>query len=122
MAQTTQFPATTAHSPALKRARMVGTLLDESIRIPVIGYRIGLDPILGILPVAGDAVAAAASLYIVFVGMRLGVPVKTLVKMLAFVAIEFVIGSIPVLGTVLDAFLKVNMRNVATIESHVSGQ
>jgi hypothetical protein len=101
---------------------MVGTLLDESIRIPVIGYRIGLDPILGILPVAGDAVAAAASLYIVFVGMRLGVPVKTLVKMLAFVAIEFVIGSIPVLGTVLDAFLKVNMRNVATIESHVSGQ
>jgi hypothetical protein len=101
---------------------MVGTLLDESIRIPVIGYRIGLDPILGILPVAGDAVAAAASLYIVFVGMRLGVPVKTLVKMLAFVAIEFVIESIPVLGTVLDAFLKVNMRNVATIESHVSGQ
>lgn len=122
MAQTTQPAATTAHPPALKRAQMVGTLLDESVRIPIIGYRIGLDPILGVLPVAGDSVAAAASLYIVFVGLRLGIPVRALAKMLAYVVIEFVIGSVPVLGTILDAFLKVNMRNVATIERHVANE
>ncbi|SFS09728.1 protein of unknown function [Halomicrobium zhouii] len=124
MAQTSQ-PATdivetAAAEPApLARARVVGTLLDESLTVPGTGFKVGLDPLLGILPVAGDSVAAVASLYIVFVGLRLGLPKRALVKMVAYVALDFTVGSVPVLGTVVDAFLKVNVRNVGTIERHV---
>lgn len=82
-------------------------------------YRIGLDPILGILPVSGDAVAALASLYIVLQGVRVGVPRHELATMILFIAVEFVVGSVPVLGTLLDAVVKVNQRNVRVLESHV---
>lgn len=125
MAQTSQsatsLPEPTAAEPAaLERARVVGTLLDESITVPGTGFKIGIDPIIGILPIAGDSVATVASLYIVFVGVRLGLPRRALAKMVAYVALDFVLGSVPVLGTIIDAFLKVNKRNVATIERHVA--
>lgn len=119
MTQPTQAATTAVRPASLERARRVGNVLDESVRIPVIGYRIGLDPILGILPVAGDSVTAIASLYIVFVGLRLGVPARALAKMVAYVAVDFAAGSVPVLGIVADAVLKVNKRNVATVERHV---
>lgn len=104
---------------AAERARRVGRLMDDAIEIPGIGYRIGLDPLVGIAPVSGDAVAAVASLYIVFEGFRLGVPLRTLLTMLLFIGLDFVLGSIPVLGTVIDAVLKVNKRNAETLESYV---
>lgn len=104
---------------AVDRARNVGELMDDAVEIPGIGYRIGLDPIVGIAPVSGDAVAAAASLYIVLEGYRLGVPLRTLGVMLLLVGLDFVVGSIPIVGTVVDAILKVNRRNAATLESYV---
>lgn len=119
MAQTTQTATTRAQPPELERARLVGKLLDESFEVPGTGFRIGLDPILGILPFAGDSVASVASLYIVFVGLRLGLPARALAKMLTYVAIDFFVGSIPLVGVVVDAGLKVNKRNVATLERYV---
>ena len=123
MAQTTQTAADSATTPgqppALERARVVGNLLDEAITVPGTGFKIGIDPILGVLPVAGDSVTTLASLYIVFVGLRLGLPPRALAKMIGFVGVDFVVGSVPILGTVVDAFLKVNKRNVATLERHV---
>lgn len=118
----TATPASTneARPPALERAETVAHLLDESIRLPIVGYRIGLDPILGVLPVAGDAVAALASLYVVFVGARLGVGARALATMLAMIGLDYAIGSVPVVGTVVDAVLKVNERNVAVVEAHVA--
>lgn len=106
--------------PALERAETVAHLLDEAIRLPIVGYRIGLDPLLGIVPVAGDTVAALASLYVVFVGARLDVPPRSLATMLAFIGLDYVVGSVPVVGTVIDAVLKVNERNVAVVEAHVA--
>ena len=116
-----QPAATHADPPPLARARVVGKVLDESVAVPGTGFRIGLDPILGILPVAGDSVAAIASLYIVFAGLRLGLPARALAKMLGYVAVDFFVGSIPFFGVLVDALLKVNERNVATIERHVHG-
>lgn len=84
------------------------------------GYRIGLDPLIGIAPVAGDAVAAAASLYILFEGVRVGVPFRTLAAMLLFVALDFLIGSVPVLGSIVDAMLKINDRNATAFDDSVS--
>lgn len=103
----------------LERCRLVGTALDDAIPVPGTDRRIGLDPILGILPVAGDAVAAVASSYIVLEAARLGAPSSTLARMGANVALDFGIGSIPVIGDLFDAGFKANKRNVELLEEHV---
>jgi hypothetical protein len=97
---------------ALKRMEMVAYALDESVRVPGIGYRIGIDPILGALPIAGDVVSAAFSLYIVAESAYLGVSFTTLLEMLANITIDVAGGSIPYAGTVIDAVWKANKRNV----------
>ncbi|MDH5021191.1 DUF4112 domain-containing protein [Halobacterium rubrum] len=97
---------------ALKRIETVAYVLDESVRVPGIGVRIGLDPILGALPVAGDLASAAFSLYIVAESAYLGVSFTTLVTMLGNITIDVAGGSIPYAGTVFDALWKANKRNV----------
>jgi hypothetical protein len=104
---------------ALERARTTSTLLDEAVRIPGIGYRVGIDPLLGLLPVSGDAVGAVLSLYIVAESARLGVPPKTLVRMLVNVGLDAGAGSIPVAGDLFDAVWKANKRNVSLLEDHL---
>ena len=102
--------------PGLERARAASQLLDEAIELPVVNYKVGLDPILGILPVSGDAVSAMLSLYIVAEGARMGASRDTIVRMLANVGIDFAGGSVPLLGTVFDAVWKANERNVSLLE------
>ncbi|PSP55999.1 hypothetical protein BRC73_08665 [Halobacteriales archaeon QH_7_66_37] len=81
--------------------------------------RFGLDPVLGVLPGVGDSVASLVSLYIIAEGYRAGLPRSTLLKMLALVGVDTVIGSIPVLGTVFDAVWKANKWNANTLVSHL---
>lgn len=120
MATATPASRSADRPAALERAKTVARLLDGAFRVPVVNYRVGLDPILGVLPVAGDAVAAVASLYVVVVGARLGVPPRALATMLALIGLDYVVGSVPVVGTLVDAVLKVNERNVAVVEDHVA--
>ena len=107
--------------PGMERVRAIADLLDEAIEIPGINYKIGLDPILGILPVGGDAVSAAISLYIVAEGARMGASQDTVLKMLFNIGVDAVIGSVPVLGTIIDAVWKANERNVALLEAEFAG-
>lgn len=109
--------STVDEPPGMERVRAVAQLLDEAIELPVVNYRIGLDPILGILPAGGDAVSAAISLYIVAEGVRMEASPETVLRMVANVAIDAVIGSVPVLGTIFDAVFKANRRNVALLEA-----
>lgn len=111
--------ASPTEAAALKRARAVSQLLDEAFTVPGTGYRVGLDPVLGILPVAGDSVATALSFYPIVEAYRLGAPNKMLLKMLALVGIDATVGSIPVLGTVFDAFWKANKWNIEMLERHI---
>ncbi|WP_228546451.1 DUF4112 domain-containing protein [Halegenticoccus tardaugens] len=104
---------------ALRRARAVATLLDESVEIPGTNYKVGLDPILSVLPVSGDLVGGALSMYIVAEAARLGVPYTTIVRMLATVGVDVVIGSVPVVGTAFDAVWKANKWNVELLERHL---
>lgn len=97
---------------AVRRMRVVAHLLDESVRIPGTRFRVGLDPILGVAPVAGDAVSAALSAYVVLESARLGVSYLTLLRMVANVSLDFAVGSIPVIGSLFDAVWKANTRNV----------
>lgn len=111
--------ATASEQAALKRVRAVSRLLDDAIPVPGTDFRVGLDPILGILPVAGDGVAMLVSLYPVVEAYRLGMSRGALAKMLALVAIDAVVGSVPVLGPVFDAFWKANKWNLRTLEDHL---
>jgi len=96
---------------ALERLEFVAWVLDEGIRLPVVDYRIGMDPLVGILPVAGDVVTAVASLYIVAAAVRQGVSLLTALRMLGNVAVDVAAGSVPVVGDVFDAAWKANKRN-----------
>lgn len=102
----------TVDAAAVRRMQTVVRLLDDGLRVPGTNFRFGIDPILGVVPGAGDTAAAALSLYIVVESARLGVSYTTLVRMLGNVTIDAVGGSVPVLGTVFDAFWKANRRNL----------
>ncbi|GAA0209265.1 DUF4112 domain-containing protein [Halobaculum roseum] len=106
--------------PALRRVKTVARVMDEAVEIPGTGIRVGLDPVLGVVPGAGDAVAAGISLYIVAEAAYLGVPLSTIVRMLANVAADAVLGSIPVVGPVFDTFIRANKWNASYIEEFVA--
>ncbi|MHC3378604.1 DUF4112 domain-containing protein [Haloarcula sp. H-GB5] len=105
---------------ALGRIRTVAHILDESVRIPGTTLRIGLDPIIGLLPVAGDFATAVCSLYIVAEAVRLGVPKQTVIRLLANIAVDAVLGSVPVVGDLFDAYWKANVKNAELVAAAVS--
>ncbi|WP_440008035.1 DUF4112 domain-containing protein [Halomicrococcus sp. SG-WS-1] len=104
---------------SIERVRALSTVMDDAIRVPGTDYRFGLDPVLGLLPVGGDALSAVISLYIVLEGYLMGVPQDKLARMVGNVVLDAVVGSIPVLGTLFDAFWKANVRNANLLEEHV---
>lgn len=97
---------------AVERMRLVARVLDESIRIPGTDFRVGIDPVIGVLPVAGDVVTAGLSLYIVLESARLGVSYRTVLRMLANISLDVAGGAIPFVGDVFDAVWKANKRNL----------
>jgi hypothetical protein len=99
---------------------MLARALDSAAGIPGTKLRVGIDPLLGLLPGAGDLVGAALSGYIVLTGVQLGAPRTVVMRMIANVAIDTIVGTVPVLGDLFDAGWKSNIRNVALIERHVA--
>jgi len=97
---------------ALERMDAAATLLDDGMRVPGTDFRFGLDPLLGILPVAGDTVATVFSLYIVLEAARAGVSATTLVRMGLNLAVDYASGLVPIAGDLFDAYWKANRRNV----------
>jgi hypothetical protein len=105
--------------PALDRVRAIARVLDTAIGIPGTKMRFGLDPILGLIPGLGDVAGAALSGYIVLTGIRLGAPRSVVVRMIGNVALDTLLGSVPVLGDLFDASWKSNQKNVALLERHM---
>ncbi|NMG57447.1 DUF4112 domain-containing protein [Geitlerinema sp. P-1104] len=105
--------------PTVKRLRRLSYILDSSIPIPGTGYRIGIDPILGLLPVWGDIAGAILSGYIVLNALKLGISRKLLLTMIYNILAESIIGVVPVLGNIFDATWKANMRNMRLLDAHI---
>ncbi len=99
----------------VSRARTLAQLLDSALPLPG-GYRIGLDPLLGLVPGLGDLAGAAMSGHIVLLAARLGAPASVVARMIGNVAIDTLVGAVPVLGDLFDAAWKSNLRNVALLE------
>ncbi|MBM3834152.1 MAG: DUF4112 domain-containing protein [Verrucomicrobia bacterium] len=101
--------------PGLRRIRSLSRFLDQSIILPG-GYRIGFDPIIGLIPAAGELITAALSCYMILEAYRLGIPKRVIAQMAMNVAAETIVGTVPVVGDVFDAVWKANMRNLRLVE------
>ncbi len=103
----------------LNRIRKLSRLMDTAIGIPGTKFRIGLDPILGLVPGAGDLVTTAFSAYIIYLATRFSIPGEDLRKMLFNIGLEAVVGTVPLVGDFFDAYYKSNIRNLAILEKHL---
>lgn len=103
---------------ALERLRRLGYLLDNAIPVPGTRIRFGLDSIIGLVPGAGDLLGGALSLYIILEAARMGVPRPLLLRMGYNVAVDALVGTVPVLGDLFDVGFKANLRNLALVEQH----
>jgi hypothetical protein len=104
-----------------KRVRVLARLLDSSIPVPGTSWKIGFDPIIGLIPGIGDLIGAVVSGYIIMEAVRADVPAVTLVRMMVNVGIDTLLGAVPAVGDVFDAAWKSNTMNVALLERHVAG-
>ena len=95
--------------------------LDSLFRIPGTEWRVGLDAIIGLVPGIGDTLTTMMSFYILTAGVRYGVPRVTMLRMALNIAIDYVIGAIPLAGDVFDVAWKANLKNVELLRRHASG-
>ncbi|GLK56772.1 hypothetical protein JOD31_002807 [Methylopila capsulata] len=97
-------------------------LLDTRWRIPGTNWRFGVDAIASIVPVAGDLSTAVVSAYMIKRAHDLGAPNHILARMVGNVAIDTVVGSVPLIGTVFDFAFKANRRNMTLLKKHFAGR
>jgi len=90
------------------------------MRIPGTNLRFGLDPILGLIPGAGDAAGAVLAAWILVAAIRLGASRATVVRIAGNVALDAAVGAVPLLGDIFDFAWKANLRNVALLERHLT--
>lgn len=103
----------------LNRIRKLSRLMDTAIKIPIINVRIGLDPIFGLVPGAGDLIATSFSLYILYLAFKFQIPQAVWSKMIFNIGLEAAVGTVPILGDLFDAFYKSNVRNLDLLEQHL---
>ena len=106
---------------AVARLRRLAKLLDSAFRVPGVGIRIGIDAVLGLIPVVGDAASALIGAYLIVEAYRLGVPRWALLRMVANLAVDTAIGAIPFAGDLWDFVFRANDRNMQILARHVGG-
>ncbi len=111
--------AGTALADEVQRLDVLAWFLDSSIPVPGTRLRIGLDPLLGLIPVVGDLVGMLFSAYILVQAARLGIPRVTLMRMGFNVTLEAVVGIVPFAGDAFDFWWQANRKNVDLLKAHV---
>lgn len=112
-------PRTDEAARRVTALRRLSHYLDSAVRVPGTDRRVGLDPVLGLLPVVGDAPTTALSAYIVAEAAALGAPRVTVARMVLNLLVDAVVGAVPLVGDLFDAFWKANRRNVRLFERAV---
>jgi Domain of unknown function (DUF4112) len=95
-----------------KSLERLSWLMDDLFRVPVLGWRFGLDALIGLIPGLGDTTTSLVSFYILVSAVRYRVPKITLLRMGLNIAIDYVVGSLPIVGDLADAWWKSNHMNV----------
>jgi hypothetical protein len=118
-ARSARFARSATRAERIARIDRLATLLDARFVIPFTKFRFGADSLIGLAPGIGDAVTVALSLYIVYEAHRIGAPKTVLARMLGNVAVDGLIGAVPVAGDVFDVMFRANRRNVRILREHL---
>jgi len=113
------LPTGTDPQSIRQRVESMEMVLERSFRIPGINYPVGLDAVIGLIPVLGDIITTAMGAYIVWEARNLGLPKWKLWRMGANVAFDTVIGVVPIVGDAADLLFRSNTRNLRIIKKHL---
>ena len=113
------MPTGTDPQSIRQRVEAMEMLLERSFRIPGVNLPIGLDSIVGLIPVLGDIVTAAMGAYIVWEGRNLGMPKWKLWRMSGNILFDTALGAVPVVGDAADFLFRSNTRNLRLIKKHL---
>ncbi|MFC6955199.1 DUF4112 domain-containing protein [Halorubellus litoreus] len=100
------------------RLDALATTLDERWRIPIVGIKVGVDPLIGLIPGVGDTITLLISSYIVLKGILLGAPSRVLAKMTGALVVEALVGYVPVVGDAIDFLWGINVNNVERLKAN----
>jgi hypothetical protein len=103
----------------IARIDALATLMDTAFLIPGTEVRFGLDALIGLIPGIGDAVTTIISLFIVSEARALGAPPLLIARMIANVALDGVVGAVPLVGDAFDVAFRANRRNMALLRAHL---
>ncbi len=109
---------TPGQTQRLEALRRVARLLDSALPVPGTSHRFGLDPILGLIPGLGDLVSPLFTIAVILHAREIGVPGVVQLRMIFNVAIDTIVGFVPLLGDLFDVAWKSNNMNVARLEPH----
>jgi hypothetical protein len=104
----------------IARLEAVADLLDTAFVIPGTGIRFGFDSLLGLVPGIGDAITSALSFWIIYEAHQLGARPHILARMIANIAVDGVIGAVPVVGDAFDVAWRANRKNVRILREHLA--
>ena len=99
----------------------LSTYLDGLFKVPGTGWRFGLDSLIGLIPNVGDTLTSFMSFYILFAGVRYGVPKITLLRIAFNIGLDYLVGTIPFIGDAFDFFWKSNKQNMDLIRERATG-
>ncbi|HQU86491.1 MAG TPA: DUF4112 domain-containing protein [Pyrinomonadaceae bacterium] len=100
----------------------LSTYLDGLFKVPVTGWKFGLDALIGLIPNVGDSLTSLMSFYILIAGVRYGVPKITLLRMAFNIGLDYLVGTIPFIGDAFDFFWKANKQNMDLIRERATGK
>jgi hypothetical protein len=103
----------------LAQLRQLSHLWDQAIGIPGTKWRIGLESIIGLLPIGGDWIGLVMSSYILFHAVKFNLPRSIMVRMVINILIDAIVGAVPILGDLFDTTWKANTKNVNLLEAHL---
>lgn len=109
---------TTGQTQRLEALRGISRLLDSAFLVPGTNYRIGLDPILGLIPGLGDLVSPLFTIGLLWQGRDLGLPRVIQLRMIFNVTIDTLLGAVPLIGDLFDFAWKANDKNMALLEEY----
>ena len=104
---------------SVARLEALAKLMDGSFTVPGTDIRLGLDAVIGLVPVAGDLVSGLISTYMIWEARRMGAPKILIARMVANTFLDTTIGAIPVLGDAFDILFRGNMKNMALLRRHI---
>ncbi len=120
-AQATGIPLDEANRFFGAHIDRVARLMDSAITLPILG-KVGLDALLGLVPVVGDLTGTAVSLTLIARTLRYGPPASLVSKMLSNVIVDLVLGSIPFIGFLADIWFKANDRNAELMRAYLTAR